>query len=89
MDLQSGLARPIEQRLGCSRLIGIETFGGSEQGEKRQRHDAASRPAAVHQSTNRLLMRSEGASKCPRHSPALPLAPATFSHGSSAGGRSR
>ena len=39
MDLQ-GLARPIEQCLGRSRLIGIETFGGSEQSEKGQRHDA-------------------------------------------------
>ena len=28
LDLQGGLARPIEQRLGCSLLIGIETFGG-------------------------------------------------------------
>src|ERR1700730_7731147 len=30
VDLQGGLARPIEQCFGCSRLVGIETFGGGE-----------------------------------------------------------
>jgi hypothetical protein len=36
VDLQGGLARPIEQRFGCSGLVGIEAFGGGEQSEKRQ-----------------------------------------------------
>jgi len=46
--LQGGLTRPIEQRLGCPRLVGIEAFGGGEKGEKGQRHDAIG-PRNLHQ----------------------------------------
>ena len=34
VDLQGGLTRPMEQHLGCPRLVGIEAFGGGEKGEK-------------------------------------------------------
>jgi hypothetical protein len=40
VDLQGGLTGPIEQRLGGSRLAGVEAFGGGEQREQGQRHDA-------------------------------------------------
>jgi hypothetical protein len=40
VDLQGGLTGPIEQRLGGSRLAVIEAFGGGEQREEGQRHDA-------------------------------------------------
>lgn len=39
-DLPGGLAGPIEQRLGRARFAVIEAFGGGEQREERQRHDA-------------------------------------------------
>ena len=34
MDLQGGLARPINKRLGCPRLVGIEAFGGASRVRK-------------------------------------------------------
>src|ERR1700750_3398791 len=40
MDLPSSLAGPIEQRLGRARFAIIEAFGGGEQGEEGERHDA-------------------------------------------------
>ena len=52
MDLQGGLACPIKQRLGRPRLVGIEAFGGGEQGEKGQRHDAIG-PRNPHQQHGR------------------------------------
>ena len=48
VDLQGGLAGPIEQCLGRARLVGIEALGGSKHGEKGQRHDALG-PWHLHQ----------------------------------------
>ncbi len=40
VDLQGGLAGPIEQRLGRARFAGIEALGRGEQSEEGERHDA-------------------------------------------------
>ena len=41
VDLQSGLAGPVQQRLGRAWLAGIEALGRRKHGEKGQAHDAA------------------------------------------------
>ena len=64
MDLQGGLARPIKQRLGRARLVGIEAFGGGEHGEKGQRHDAIG-PRHLHQQMAESQRRPLALTKCP------------------------
>jgi hypothetical protein len=42
VNLQGDLTGPVQQRLGRSRLVGIEAPGRGKHGQKRQAHDAAS-----------------------------------------------
>jgi hypothetical protein len=64
VDLQGGLTGPIEQRLGGSRLSEVEAFGGGEQREEGQRHDAVG-PWHLHEQHGRKPAQAAGFDEVP------------------------